>query len=47
MTNAERYEQIIINLTELLSSKNLDLYFYKERVRTLEKKLEQVEIKED
>lgn len=47
MTNTERYEQIIINLTELLSSKNLDLYFCREQIKSLEKKLKQVENKEE
>ena len=39
MTDTERYEQIISNLIELLKSKNLDIWVYKERVNELEKKL--------
>ena len=39
----EKYEQVIFNLTEILKSKNLDLYFSEQRIKDLEKKLEQAE----
>lgn len=43
MTDTERYEQVIYNLTELLKSKNLDICIYRKRIKDLEKQLEQTE----
>lgn len=39
----QMYEQIIFNLTEVLKSKNLDLYLSEQRIKDLEKRITELE----